>query len=616
MIVNWIDKVKHKWQGIYDFSNTDFKRQKDAVTVVCNKHGAFSTTGASLVNNKACCPVCIKVQYALRTQTRKQTCLDKYGVDNPMKNDSIKSRLKQSVHDKYGVDNAACLLDVKQKRKDTMLKKYGATSYIGSDEGKARIAQTNKNRYGTENFMQSDFRFDVLAEMKEKSRNTQLKRYGAKHYSQSAEAHKLMGVRKEKEFNTKFINGTLNTSTCESLMERKLKDYFGDADVLCQYKSNVYPFACDFYIKSLNLYIELNAHWTHGNCMFSQREKNSEFYNELMNKKDNKYYAAALHTWTDLDVRKRECARKHHLNYLIFWDTQLRDVDIWLNCGAPIGHDYFEKYTWLHDFNFNETRDFKLSSSFITTSQIMKKYQFNVFYKRELALWHDGAYKSHLDLRMFMLYNRLMYKHKNVLDLTGKDILQGMSIAGILRGYTVFDNRLMLHVLKQYRVKSVYDPFAGWGERLLTCGVNGVKYTGVDVRSELKNGYDAMINDYSLKDAEFIVGDSRYHNIDKHYDAVITCPPYLSTEVYSDKGLENLDKKAFIEACEVIFKKVHDAGIKIVALQTNQACKQMFSDILVACGYKFVEETSLPVKASHLNKHKSEYETMIVYGLS
>lgn len=56
----------------------------------------------------------------------------------------------------------------------------------------------------------------------------------------------------------------MNTSKSEEMSYVLLVERFGANDILRQYKSEEYPFACDFYIKSRNIYIECNYCWTHG----------------------------------------------------------------------------------------------------------------------------------------------------------------------------------------------------------------------------------------------------------------------------------------------------------------------------------------------------------------
>lgn len=344
--MNWKDKVLEKFNGVYDFSETVFGKQKERLKVSCMKHGEFETTGYALVRNKVCCPICIKNGYKLRHEKARKTNLKKYGVENPMQVEEFKKNLENTIIEKYGVKNVAFLDEIKEARKKTNLKNYGATSYIGSEEGKKEIEETNLKRYGAKNFMLSSARFDVLPSMIEKSKNTQLKRYGATHYSKSKIGKKLSKERKAKEIETKKLNGTLNTSKPEEKLYEILIQRFREEDVLRQFKSDLYPFYCDFYIKSLNLYIELNVHWTHGEAPFVEGLETSEKYLTWVDKSDKDFYKTALYVWTELDVLKRKTAQENDLNYIIFWDAKLRDAEVWLSMGCPNGRDYNSKYTW------------------------------------------------------------------------------------------------------------------------------------------------------------------------------------------------------------------------------------------------------------------------------
>lgn len=63
---------------------------------------------------------------------------------------------------------------------------------------------------------------------------------------------------------TKLKNKTFNTSKIEELYYKQFCDIFGEENILRQYKEERYPFNCDFYIKSQDLFIEINYYWTHG----------------------------------------------------------------------------------------------------------------------------------------------------------------------------------------------------------------------------------------------------------------------------------------------------------------------------------------------------------------
>ena len=72
---------------------------------------------------------------------------------------------------------------------------------------------------------------------------------------------------------TKRLNGTFNTSKPEEDAYVLLCDHFSKDDVIRQYYSEKYPFNCDFYIKSLDTYIECNFNWTHGGHWFDENNE-------------------------------------------------------------------------------------------------------------------------------------------------------------------------------------------------------------------------------------------------------------------------------------------------------------------------------------------------------
>ena len=101
----------------------------------------------------------------------KQTCLEKYGVDSPLKSEKIRNKGKKTCLEKYGVDNPAKLEENKEKVKQTCLKKYGTISTTQCKEIRDKIKQTCLEKYGVDNPAK-------LEENKEKVKKTCLKKYG------------------------------------------------------------------------------------------------------------------------------------------------------------------------------------------------------------------------------------------------------------------------------------------------------------------------------------------------------------------------------------------------------------------------------------------------------
>lgn len=62
-----------------------------------------------------------------------------------------------------------------------------------------------------------------------------------------------------KSYETKRRNNSFNTSSDEEVYYNYLLQHFEETDILRQYRDERYPFNCDFYIKSLDLFIEIQA---------------------------------------------------------------------------------------------------------------------------------------------------------------------------------------------------------------------------------------------------------------------------------------------------------------------------------------------------------------------
>lgn len=108
----------------------------------------------------------------------KQTCLDRYGVENPMQSSEIQNRLRKTNQEKYGVDWSVQREDVKAKSQETCLDRYGVRWGCTSDVAKQKTVQTNLERRGVEHVFQDP-------EFQANARQSCLERYGTEHYVQS-----------------------------------------------------------------------------------------------------------------------------------------------------------------------------------------------------------------------------------------------------------------------------------------------------------------------------------------------------------------------------------------------------------------------------------------------
>lgn len=93
--------------------------------------------------------------FQCKTNKARQTCIDRYGVDNPMQNTEIQEKLQHSIKEKYGVDNVSQSDDIKRKKIETFKERYGVDWAIASQDIRNKVKQTWLNKYGCENPMQN-----------------------------------------------------------------------------------------------------------------------------------------------------------------------------------------------------------------------------------------------------------------------------------------------------------------------------------------------------------------------------------------------------------------------------------------------------------------------------
>ena len=256
-------------------------------------------------------------------QKIKNTNLKKFGVEFPLQqlkkeNSEIYQKISQTCINKFGVDSPLKNKEVREKIKQTNIQKYGVDNPLKNKEIREKIKQTNIQKYGVDNLFKSNI-------IKEKIKQTNIQKYGVDNPLKNKEIWKKSQDNRQISSKSKLENNFLNY----------LKLKYESDDIITQYKSKEYPYYCDFYIKSINLYIEIQGHWTHNDHPFDINNLNDQLIMDIWRTKSlsDKYYKNALNTWTIKDVEKRNTAIQNNLNYLeIFGKTDLNKyIDIFEN---------------------------------------------------------------------------------------------------------------------------------------------------------------------------------------------------------------------------------------------------------------------------------------------
>ena len=244
---------------------------------------------------------------------REHTMISRFGTPHLGCSEESVEKIKKTKMERYGDP----FYVNKEKRFITNLERYGNTVGVNESVIEKR-RQTSMKHFGVPSPIQSEI-------VKEKYRKTCMERYGVDNYRKSEECV-------NKIINTKKRNGTVNTSKYEENVYIWLKDAYGEDDIIRQYRDkryinpkNGHMYHCDFYIKSLDLFIELQIYWQHGPHPFnSLSQEDIDYLNEAKEKARAKpIYNRLVEGWAHYDVIKRNAARDSGIKLLEIYDRSI-----------------------------------------------------------------------------------------------------------------------------------------------------------------------------------------------------------------------------------------------------------------------------------------------------
>lgn len=193
-----LDSIIIRDNAIID--NIPIKLSRDSkISFICkclNKH--INTFRYIVLYNGFNCNDCSKV---ISDNKRKNTNLEKYGVEYPQLNKEIQDKIKITNLEKYGVENVFKNKDIKNKSKSTMFKKYGVEYPIQHKEIQnivnLKSRKTHLEKYGVEYSMQSK-------ESNEKRKINNQKKYGVENPMQNIEIQKKLKIRNIEKYNVEY----------------------------------------------------------------------------------------------------------------------------------------------------------------------------------------------------------------------------------------------------------------------------------------------------------------------------------------------------------------------------------------------------------------------------
>lgn len=293
-------KIKKFSQILYHMVNMDIDVWKLGLCKICGKRCDFRNFNIGYLSY--CCPKCAGADPEVNAK-HKQTNILLHGEDYGHKRSLKSAQTFKSLGEEAEIKK-------KEKRRQTKLFKYGDETYNNS----LKQQQTMIRKYGGVGFASKIIMNKYLHTLEEKYHDTKYR-----NMSKNRETIKRL----YNLWKAKYPISNPKTSLIEIQVYDFLIDLFGQDNIIPQYKSEKYPFYCDFYIKSLDLYIEVLGHPSHGTHPFDKTNiEDINCLNEYKTK-HTKYYDKIIEVWTVRDVKKRTIAKRNNVKLLEIFTNNL-----------------------------------------------------------------------------------------------------------------------------------------------------------------------------------------------------------------------------------------------------------------------------------------------------
>ena len=277
---------------------------------------------------KYCSPKCAQSDN-LTKEKRKNTVIEKYGVDNIAKLDDIKMRQESTNLERYGKKSSFQNDEVKKKWKDNVMEKFGVEHIFQLKSIRDKSKKTSLNKYGTEHFVQSDFYKKKLSDIgfSDKLRMIHLNKHIHKYNNFGLEFIELnnriltLNGNCGHEFKIHYdslmrriVNGYDICTICnpvnsgQSQEEKKIINWLKSLNVEILEKDRSLGFELDVFIPSKNIAIEFNGLYWH-----SELYKNNDYH---LNKSNicNENNIRLIHVWADDWLYKTNIMKSMILN--------------------------------------------------------------------------------------------------------------------------------------------------------------------------------------------------------------------------------------------------------------------------------------------------------------
>ena len=544
-----INKLPFK-QKLWHFLKNDYIIPK---CKICGNNVSFETKKNKWGYNIYCSGSCAMHDESVKQQMYK-TKEHLYGDRNYNNKEKLIDTLSKRTNDEKR--------KISEKSKKTRLKKNDGKYF--SDESINKMRETNLIKYGTDSFAKTQIFKDLIS-------------------SQQINIQ-------SKQYETKMKNCSFNSSKIEIELEK----YFIENNIkyISQYRSEEYPFTCDFYFPDTNYYVEIQGSWTHGNHPFDCNNMDDiNHLNEWKNKSQTSaFYKKAIYVWTEHDIKKRNIAKENRLKYL-----EIFSCDFKFCLEQMIFNNVFVNKS-IYTITEEQLVEWCLKNHFPGNDKWDKNHPiWKCFLPGQLSpydAWYDEKYIRKAVKNMFWILDKSIGNDKN--DSFIKRHINALNSCIIKNGQIVSsDKRLLELVLSRFTIAKIASKVTAISPSdcvkiFNESGIDLSKYNGIYVPMSgfggIIEGYKRWIKTYASVDYDDKISNIEAYDINKSFcdwygwkqrnmlesivetDKVcIVCPPFgkkyehwvdSSEDGISQTVIDNMADITFIEWYGLIKKHI------------------------------------------------------------
>lgn len=477
----------------------------------------------------------------------RQTNLKKYGVEYVTESHIVQEKIKNTVKEKYGYDHIFKIPEIKEKIKNTNYNKYGYEYATQSAVVKEKQKQTIMDKYGVDNIM-------YLENIKNKIKETNRKKYGYSCIFEDPVYIEKLKEYKVSKYGTVapswsyIFDGKIFDSSYELSYYIWLKDhnitftYHPKIALEYEYNDRMHYYNPDFLVNN-ELY-ELK-----GLQFFENHDSTKRMINPFDRTLDNLFEA------------KHQCMIRNNIKIIT-------DCDCYIDYVAQkYGKTYLKQFTKNNidlirnelspTFPYYSYTDSELDRDFLSLNmpnqhsgmKIIRHFYKNIFDSNQYNHLSPSAAWNDKNIMRYVIANRLQYKGY----CNDEIVRNGLSITKLAPKVSIFKPYLAKLLISNYLsdFDTIFDPFSGFGGRMLGTHASGKTYIGYDINKTTVDISTAVCKKFNIA-AALNAKDIFLCNNEIH-DCLFTCPPYGLKEIWV-KNQVNKSCDEWIDECLARFK--------------------------------------------------------------